>query len=141
MSEGIGFNINLPKLPPAGNVSQIDTVRVEQMTDRDGFTSVSFTSIPPRAFDQFKELARARGQFPRDLFNEALSRLLRDRQAGSQLTYLASRKGGVRRSLWLDDELVDAMNTAADEDNVSKTELFLTALRRYAEQEGIDVEV
>ena len=31
--------------------------------------------------------------------------------------------------------------TAANEDHVSKTTLFLTALKRFAEREGIDVEV
>lgn len=137
MSESIG----LLTAVTASSVSLIDTDRVEGMADREGFTSVSFTSIPAKAFDQFKDIARARGLFPRDLFSEALRRLLQDRQAGTEVTYLASRKGGVRRSLWLEDDLVEAMDAAAEADNVSKTEFFLTALRRFAEREGIDAEV
>lgn len=110
MSESIG----LLTAVTASSVSLIDTDRVEGMADREGFTSVSFTSIPAKAFDQFKDIARARGLFPRDLFSEALRRLLQDRQAGTEVTYLASRKGGVRRSLWLEDDLVEAMDAAAE---------------------------
>ncbi|QQP89912.1 hypothetical protein IGS68_01125 [Skermanella sp. TT6] len=131
----------LPRLAAAANVSQIDTGKAGDMVDREGFTSVSFTSVPPRGFDQLKDIARAQGIFPRDLFSQAIRQLLEDRKAGTMIDYPASRKGGVRRSLWLEDDLVEQMNEAATADNVSKTVLFLTALKRYAEREGIDVEV
>jgi hypothetical protein len=101
---------------------------------------VGFTSIPERGFDQFKDIARQRKLFPRDVFGDAVRQLLLDRAAGKEITYLASRKGGVRRSLWLEDDLVEGMAEAAQEDNVGKTSFFLTALARYAEKEGIDVE-
>jgi hypothetical protein len=122
-------------------VSVIDTDMVNEMADREGFTSVSFTSIPARGFDQFKDIARDRGMFPRDLFSRAIRQLLDDRTAGIAIVYPASRKGGVRRSLWLEDDLVEEMNAAAAADNVSKTVFFLTALKRFADREGIDVEV
>jgi hypothetical protein len=93
-----------------------------------------------KGFDQFKDIARDRGMFPRDLFSAAIRQLLQDRQ-GAEIVYLASRKGGVRRSLWLEDDLVYDMNAAAQADNVGKTALFLTALKRYADREGIDVEI
>jgi hypothetical protein len=137
MSESIG----LPKAVTAGSVSLIDTDRVEGMADREGFTSVSFTSIPAKAFEQFKDIARDRGMFPRDLFSRALRQLLDERSAGGDISYPASRKGGVRRSLWLEDDLVEGMAAAAAADNVSKTVFFLTALKRFASREGIDVEV
>jgi hypothetical protein len=121
-------------------VPEIDTTRDEDMADREGFTSVSFTSIPERGFERFKDIARQRQVFPRDLFSAALRQLLRDREAG-EVVYLASRKGGVRRALWLEDDLVAEMAAAARADSVSKTEFFLTALKRYAEREGLDVEV
>jgi hypothetical protein len=131
---------NLPELTVAGSVSGIDTCRVEDMADREGFTSTSFTSIPERGFEQFKDIARARNMFPRDLFSSAIRQLLEDRKTEA-VVYLASRKGGVRRSIWLEDDLIEEMATAANEDHVSKTTLFLTALKRFAEREGIDVEV
>jgi|tagenome__1003787_1003787.scaffolds.fasta_scaffold20611899_2 hypothetical protein len=134
------FATNLLDLPTAGNVSEIDTDGAEDMVDREGFTSVSFTSIPARGFDQFKDIARSRGMFPRDLFSAAIRQLLQDRE-GAEIVYLASRKGGVRRSLWLEDDLLDEMNAAAQADNVGKTAFFLTALKRFADREGIDVEI
>src|SRR3954452_5187598 len=140
MNNALEIATNLPDLPAAGSVSEIDTYRVEDMGDHEGFTSVSFTSVPAKGFDQFKDVARSRGQFPRDLFSAALRQLLQDRKAGEVL-YLASRKGGVRRALWLEDDLIEEMAIAAKQDQVSKTTLFLTALKRFADQEGIDVEV
>ena len=133
--------MNLPQLVAPGSVSEIDTDRIEEMVDREGFTSVSFTSVPSRGYDQFKDIARSRGMFPRDLFSAAIKQLLDDRKSGLQISYPASRKGGVRRSLWLEDDLVEEMDAAAAADNVSKTVFFLTALKRYADREGIDVEV
>ena len=130
----------LPILAAAVSVSEIDTQGAADMADRDGFKSVSFTSIPAKGFDRFKDIARQRKLFPRDVFGDAVRQLLQDRAAGKEITYLASRKGGVRRSLWLEDDLVEGMNEAAQEDNVGKTSFFLTALARYAEKEGIDVE-
>jgi hypothetical protein len=134
------FAANLPDFTQSVSVSEIDTYRDEEMVSRDGFTSTSFTSIPARGFDQFKDIARARGMFPRDLFCSALRQLLEDRKT-EQIIYIASRKGGVRRSIWLEDDLIEEMTVAAQQDHVSKTTLFLTALKRYAEREGIDVEV
>ena len=110
------------------------------MPDREGFTSVSFTSVPEQAFDRFKAVARQRQVYPRDLFADAIRQLLADRKAGPVL-YLASRKGGIRRALWLENELVDEMKAAAEADTISQTEFFLNALRRYAEKEGLDIEV
>jgi hypothetical protein len=143
MIDATGFVIDstdLPKVPLAFIVSVSDTKGAESMVDREGFKSVSFTSIPERGFDQFKDIARQRKLFPRDVFGDAVRQLLLDRAAGKEITYLASRKGGVRRSLWLEDDLVEGMAEAAQEDNVGKTSFFLTALHRYAEKEGIDVE-
>jgi hypothetical protein len=131
---------DLLKLPLAFIVSVSDTKGAANMVDRDGFRSVSFTSIPEAGFNRFKDIAKARKLFPRDVFGDAVRQLLQDRAAGKEITYLASRKGGVRRSLWLEDDLVEGMNEAAQEDNVGKTSFFLTALARYAEKEGIDVE-
>ena len=102
--------------------------------------SVSFTSVPAKGYDQLKDIARTHGMFPRDVFSAAVRQLLEDRKAAG-VVYLASRKGGVRRSLWLEDDLVEDMAVAAKQDHVSKTTLFLTALKRYAEREGIDVEI
>lgn len=130
----------LPRPAFPGTVSGIDSDRAGDMADREGFTSVSFTSVPERAFDRLKDIARARREFPRDLFSEAVRQLLRDRRAGA-VAYLASRKGGVRRSLWLEEDLVAEMAEAAAEDQVSKTVLFLTALKRFAEREKLDVEL
>ena len=130
----------LPILVAAVSVSVSDTKGAEDMVDREGFKSVSFTSIPERGFDQFKDIARQRKLFPRDVFGDAVRRLLQDRASGKEITYLASRKGGVRRSFWLEDELVEGMAEATQADNVGKTSFFLTALARYAEKEGIDVE-
>lgn len=142
MIDASEFATNLPNLPAAVSVSEIDTDRAEaDMVDREGFTSVSFTSVPENGFEQFKDIARKRGMFPRDLFSQAIRQLLTERKAGSSIIYPASRKGGVRRSLWLEDDLVEEMNAAAAADNVSKTVFFLTALKRFADREGIDVEV
>jgi hypothetical protein len=132
--------VNLPNLLATGTVSISDTNRDEDMADREGFTSVSFTSVPRKGFEQFKDIARDRGLFPRDLFSNAIRQLLRDRET-EPVVYLASRKGGVRRSLWLEDDLIEEMAAAAKADHVGKTTLFLTALRRYADREGIDVEI
>src|SRR3954466_360700 len=140
MNNALEIATNLPDLIAPGSVSEIDTYRVEEMVDREGFTSVSFTSIPAKGFDQFKDIARDRGMFPRDLFSNAIRQLLQDRETGAVI-YLASRKGGVRRSLWLEDDLVEEMAVAAKQDHVSKTTLFLTALKRFADREGIDVEI
>ena len=124
---------------PAGIVAEIDTTEADDMQHREGFTSVSFTSVPERTYDQLKAMARKRQVFPRDLLAEALRQLLDDRKAGP-IAYLASRKGGIRRAMWLEDDLVAEMKAAAAEDHVSQTELFLAALRRYAEREGFDGE-
>ena len=140
MNSVIDTAMNLPIFPAAGSVSEIDTDRDGDMTDHEGFTSVSFTSISEKGYDQLKDIARKHGMFPRDLFSAAVSQLLEDRKAG-EVVYLASRKGGVRRAMWLEDDLVEAMAVAAKQDHVSKTTLFLTALKRYAEREGIDVEI
>src|SRR3954452_15223837 len=104
MNSALEIATNLPELPAAGSVSISDTDRVEKMVDREGFTSVSFTSVSERGFEQFKDIARDRGIFPRDLFSNAIRQLLQDRETGAVI-YLASRKGGVRRSLWLEDDL------------------------------------
>lgn len=132
---------NLPNSSQSVSVSENDTDRDEEMTDREGFTSVSFTSVPPNAFRQFKDIASQRRIFPRDLFSAAIRQLLEDRKTGKEINYPASRKGGVRRSLWLEDDLIEEMNAAATADSVSKTVFFLTAMKRFAEREGIDVEV
>jgi hypothetical protein len=132
----------LPAPPVVATVSTTDTDdtdRTDDMQDREGFTSVSFTSVPERTYDQLKAMARRRKVFPRDLLAEALRQLLDDRKAGP-IAYLASRKGGIRRAMWLEDDLVAEMKAAAAEDHVSQTELFLAALRRYAEREGLDGE-
>ncbi len=131
---------DLPKLPSAFIVSEIDTNGADTMVDRDGFKSVSFTSIPAKGFDRFKDIAKGRKLFPRDVFGDAVRQLLQDRAAGKEITYLASRKGGVRRSFWLEDDLVEGMAEATQKDSVGKTAFFLTALARYAEKEGINVE-
>jgi hypothetical protein len=110
------------------------------MAERDGFTSVSFTSVQERGFDQFKKIARQRGIFPRDLFSAALRQLIEDRKAGLKIDYPASRKGGVRRSMWIETDLIAEMKAAARADKVSKTVFFLTAMKRYVDREGIDVE-
>lgn len=141
MIDALDFDLNLPNSLQSVTVSKSDTSRGEEMTDREGFTSVSFTSVPPKAFRQFKDMAVQRNMFPRDLFTDALRQLLNDRKAGKEINYPAPRKGGVRRSLWLEDSLVEEMNTAAATDSVSKTVFFLTAMKRFAEREGIDVEV
>ena len=110
------------------------------MQDREGFTSVSFTSVPQRAFEEFKAIAERRKVFPRDVFSEAIRELLDARRAGP-VQYLASRKGGIRRAMWLEDDLVEDMRAAAEADNVTQTELFINAMRLYLAKEGIDVEV
>jgi hypothetical protein len=92
-------------------------------------------------FEQFKDIAGMRGIFPRDLFSAALRTLLDDRRAGLEIHYPASRKGGVRRSMWIEDDLITEMKAAAKADKVSKTVFFLTAMKRYVDREGIDVEV
>jgi predicted DNA-binding ribbon-helix-helix protein len=134
------ISAGLPAPPAPAIVSITDTDRTDDMQDREGFTSVSFTSVPERTYDQLKAMARKRKVFPRDLLAEALRQLLDDRKAGP-IAYLASRKGGIRRAMWLEDDLVAEMKAAAEEDHVSQTELFLAALRRYAEREGFDGEV
>lgn len=141
MNSELVIATNLPNLPAAVIVSEIDTDKAEDMVDREGFTSVSFTSIPEEGFEAFKDIAKARKMFPRDLFGDAVRQLLQDRAAGVEITYLASRKGGVRRSFWLEDDLVAGMNEAATADAVGKTAFFLTALHRYAQKEGLDVEI
>ena len=140
MNSATEIATNLPIFPAAGSVSEIDTDRDGDMTDHEGFTSVSFTSVPEKGYDQLKDIARKQGMFPRDLFSAAIRQLLADRESETVI-YLASRKGGVRRSFWLEDDLVEDMAAAAKQDSVSKTTLFLTALRRYADREGIDVEI
>ena len=107
---------------------------------RDGFVSVSFTSVPQVPYDRFKDVARERGMLLRDLFGAALRLLLADRKAGTVM-YHASRKGGIRRAMWLEEDLVEEVRATADRDQVSQTTFFLTALRRYAEKEGLDIEV
>ena len=86
----------LPALSVPASVSEIDTSGADMGQHREGFTSVSFTSIPEKGYDQLKDVARRRKVFPRDLFNDALRQMLEDRRAGP-VTYLASRKGGVRQ--------------------------------------------
>jgi hypothetical protein len=137
----IAAGLPVPAVP--ASVSEMDTSGADTADmgqHRNGFTSVSFTSVPQKGYDQLKDIARQRGVFPRDLFNEALRQLLEDRKAGP-ITYLASRKGGVRRAMWLEDDLIEAMKAAAEQDNVTQTEFFLAALRRFAEKEGLDVEI
>ena len=46
MNSELKIATNLPNLPAAVIVSEIDTDKAEDMVDREGFTSVSFTSIP-----------------------------------------------------------------------------------------------
>jgi len=110
------------------------------MKDHEGYTSVSFTSIPEDAHDRLKAVARQRGVHSRDLIADAIRNLLDERRAGP-VTDLASRKGGVRRALWIEDGLVAEMKAVAAADNVNQTEFFLHALRRYAQREGLGIEV
>jgi len=135
----IAAGLPVPAVP--ASVSEMDTSGADMGQHREGFTSVSFTSVPERGYDQLKDIARRRKAFPRDLFNEALRQFLADREAGEPITYLASRKGGIRRAMWLEDDLIEAMKAAAEQDNVTQTEFFLAALRRFAEKEGLDVEI
>jgi predicted DNA-binding ribbon-helix-helix protein len=134
----IAAGLPVPAAPAI--VSEMDTSGADMGQHREGFTSVSFTSIPQKGYDQLKDIARQRGVFPRDLFSEAVRQFLAERKAG-EVTYLASRKGGVRRAMWLEDDLIEAMKAAAEQDNVTQTEFFLAALRRFAEKEGLDVEI
>ena len=116
-------------------------------THREGYVSVSFTSIPEEAYERFKAEARKAKRatgvhvFPRDIFTDAIRQLLADREAGQPIVYHASRKGGVRRALWLEEDLVAGMREAAGKDQVTQTEFFLTALKRYAGKEGLNVEM
>jgi hypothetical protein len=111
------------------------------MSSREGFTCVSFTSIPEYEFEQFKDIARKHGLFPRDLFSAALRQLLADRKSGTEIIYPASRRGGIKRAMWLEEDLVEELNAAATADKVSQTVIFLTALKRFAQRESIDAEV
>lgn len=131
---------NLPTSRFSVNLSEFFSDRAEDMADREGFTSVCFTSIPPRGFEQIKDIAKKRGVYPRDLFSAAIRHLI-DRRGSGDIKYHASRKGGVKRTIWLEDDLLAEMNAAADRDSVNKTAFFLTALNLYAEHEGLDVEI
>ena len=74
MNSELEIATNLPNLPAAVIVSEIDTDKAEDMVDREGFTSVSFTSIPEEGFEAFKDIAKARKMFPRDLFGDGRGR-------------------------------------------------------------------
>lgn len=138
-----GEESNAARLPTprfSVNMSELFPDRAEDMADREGFTSVCFTSIPERGFEQIKDIAKQRGVFPRDVYCDAI-RCLLDRRKKGEIKYHASKRGGVKRTIWLENDLLAEMNAAAEHDSVNKTAFFLTALNLYAEHEGLDVEI
>jgi len=128
-----------PAVPVIVSTFDTGTDGADAMKDHEGYTSVSFTSIPEDAHDRLKAVARQRGVHSRDLIADAIRNLLDERRAGP-VTDLASRKGGVRRALWIEDGLVAEMKAVAAADNVNQTEFFLHALRRCARREGLGIE-
>lgn len=101
----------------------------------------------PQPFDmlsEYEELARARQEeisayTPlRVLFEEAINALLTDILAGRAVQFAPTPASGfIRRTIWIDDEVMSRMREIAKARNLHYSNVVLTALLRYAAKRGV----
>lgn len=70
------------------------------------------------------------GSSPGEACAEAIGLLLDQRSSGP-VVYTAIGRGGRKRNVRIDDDLYERMRKAAMEDDVTISEFFITAIRRY----------
>jgi len=92
--------------------------------------------LPDTLYAAVQALAGRQHRLARDIHTEAVGALLAARARGEPIRYVPSSKDARQRTIWLEKPVCEAAKAAAEEDRVSKTVLFLTALTRFCHDEG-----
>ena len=96
--------------------------------------------VPPEVRAAVRTEAKARGTIIRLVYAEALTDFLGRQQEGSRPQYRAAPKSGKQVTIWLEKDLVDAVKELSERDNVSITDLVLTALYWFCEAHGLAID-
>lgn len=96
--------------------------------------------VPPEVRAAIRTEAKAKGSIIRLVYAEALTDFLGRQQEGRRPEYRAAPKSGKQVTIWLEKDLADAVKALSEQDNVSITDLVLTALYRFCEANGVEIE-
>lgn len=91
--------------------------------------------LPDALYAAAQALADREHRLTRDVHTDAVRALLAARARGEPIHYLPSSKDARQRTIWLDKPVCEAAKAAAEQDRISKTVLFLTALTRFCHGE------
>ena len=92
--------------------------------------------LPDALYGAAQALAARQRRLARDVHTDSVRTLLAARKRGEEVRYLPSTKDAKQRTIWLEKPVCEEAKAAAEEDRVSKTVLFLTALTLFCHHEG-----